>query len=445
MKRFFCLFLFFFLEVQVHAAFSDAEGSWYRDSINSLAEKMIISGFGDGTFGPRKNVTRAEMLKISFLAGGKKTLEDSRKQCFPDVSPNAWYAEYICSAKELGLANGHQDGLFRPNNPVSAHEAIAFLSRMMDAPLQDAQTDWYEPYEEYADANDLFPAERYNTNTYILRGEVTELTSRFLKKENGEKVSSLSVGCGKNPTQNLSPLLVNGVQRSFLQYIPDAYRSNTPHGLVVAVHGRTNSNAMVKNYMGLEGGKKWQGGARDQEDFLVVYPAGQSASRGTYSWSNRTNLDFIEQLVTTMAENYCIDRNKVFVVGHSLGGYFANRLACERGDIFRGMGVVGGSISNGSCESPTAGMYFHHPRDWAVPISQGETARNIRLAANNCDPSVFEQKYFGENVCLHYDECRTGNPVVWCTEFNTYRGDTHSWPNNAGNIFLDFFRSLTKE
>jgi hypothetical protein len=224
----------------------------------------------------------------------KKTLEDSRKQCFPDVSPNAWYAEYICSAKELGLANGHQDGLFRPNNPVSAHEAIAFLSRMMDAPLQDAQTDWYEPYEEYADANDLFPAERYNTNTYILRGEVTELTSRFLKKENGEKVSSLSVGCGKNPTQNLSPLLVNGVQRSFLQYIPDAYRSNTPHGLVVAVHGRTNSNAMVKNYMGLEGGKKWQG---------------ERVIRKIFSWSTRQGKVPLAELIRGATEPILILSN----------------------------------------------------------------------------------------------------------------------------------------
>lgn len=444
MKPFAIACLSFFLFTPVFASFSDTEGSWYKSSIDDLAKQKIINGYGDGNFGPHNHITRAEMLKIAFIAGGRQTLENSNTQCFPDVSPQAWYAEYICSAKELGLVNGHNDGLFRPNSPVSVHEAIAFLSRIFGISTKDGNTNWYTPYENFADQNGLFKSEQYNIDTYILRGEVTELSQRFLHYSQDKEVSSLSRGCGKTPQKHLSPLTINGSQRTFLQYVPDSYRSDRSYGLIIAAHGRTNSNAMVQNYMGLDGGKKWQGEKRDQEDFLVVYPAGQNAAGGTYSWSSKSNINFIEKLASIMAENYCIDREKVFVVGHSLSGYFANRLACVRGDIFRGVSVVGGSIYNGDCSNPAAGMYFHHPQDWAVPISQGETARNIRLKANNCDPSAFQQEYFGENVCQKYDDCRTGNEVVWCTEFDTYGGDTHSWPRNGGNIILDFFRSLSK-
>jgi len=65
-------------------SFTDTDISYYRDSIEILASEGIISGYGDGTFGPYNTITRAEVLKV--LLGSKKispvTLEN---QCFPDV------------------------------------------------------------------------------------------------------------------------------------------------------------------------------------------------------------------------------------------------------------------------------------------------------------------------------------------------------------------------
>lgn len=49
--------------------FSDTELSYYRDSIQTLATEGIISGYGDGRFGPTHTITRAEILKI--LLGAK--------------------------------------------------------------------------------------------------------------------------------------------------------------------------------------------------------------------------------------------------------------------------------------------------------------------------------------------------------------------------------------
>ncbi|PIQ79801.1 hypothetical protein COV81_00790 [Candidatus Peregrinibacteria bacterium CG11_big_fil_rev_8_21_14_0_20_41_10] len=42
--------------------FSDvAENMWYTNAVERLSQKGIITGYADGTFGPNKNVNRAEL------------------------------------------------------------------------------------------------------------------------------------------------------------------------------------------------------------------------------------------------------------------------------------------------------------------------------------------------------------------------------------------------
>jgi polyhydroxybutyrate depolymerase len=49
------------------------------------------------------------------------------------------------------------------------------------------------------------------------------------------------------------------------------------------------------------------------------------------------DFEFFDEIVATYSEEYCIDMDQVFVVGHSLGGWFTNTLACARGHMIRGM------------------------------------------------------------------------------------------------------------
>lgn len=48
----------------IYALFPDIENSFYRDSVQILSDEGVISGFADGTFGPEKTITRAEILKV---------------------------------------------------------------------------------------------------------------------------------------------------------------------------------------------------------------------------------------------------------------------------------------------------------------------------------------------------------------------------------------------
>ena len=101
------IFVFFLIFLQISqvlaSSFSDTSYSFYRDSIDTLASEGIISGFGDGTFGPEKTISRAELLKIFLKAMGAPIDTTDKSRCFPDVAVNKWYSAYICEAAKLGV------------------------------------------------------------------------------------------------------------------------------------------------------------------------------------------------------------------------------------------------------------------------------------------------------------------------------------------------------
>ena len=57
-----------FMIESVSASFPDIANSFYRDSVQILSDEGVIAGFADGTFGPEKTITRAEILKVFLKA-----------------------------------------------------------------------------------------------------------------------------------------------------------------------------------------------------------------------------------------------------------------------------------------------------------------------------------------------------------------------------------------
>jgi polyhydroxybutyrate depolymerase len=58
---------------------------------------------------------------------------------------------------------------------------------------------------------------------------------------------------------------------------------------------------------------------------------------------------FFDQILVDIGEQYCIDYDQVYMIGHSLGAYFTHALSCSRGDVIRASGSVGGSTLQLSC------------------------------------------------------------------------------------------------
>lgn len=67
--------------------FSDVPSdAWYADAVNSLSEKGIVEGYPNGTFGPTKNVNRAELAVmldrlIKYMETGEVSSNGTTNLC----------------------------------------------------------------------------------------------------------------------------------------------------------------------------------------------------------------------------------------------------------------------------------------------------------------------------------------------------------------------------
>jgi hypothetical protein len=135
-------------------SFSDIQASdTYYAAVTSLASQGIIRGYPDGTFRPRGQITRAEMLALLYR--GIDPAEVARRatlapRAFPDVVSAAWYAPYVYAAAYDGVVQGYPDGTFRPTLPVDAASALKMIVEARGIPkLPDQPGDrWYVSYAQ---------------------------------------------------------------------------------------------------------------------------------------------------------------------------------------------------------------------------------------------------------------------------------------------------------
>jgi hypothetical protein len=109
--------------------FSDVAGHWAREAVNDMGSRLVISGYGNGTFAPDKNITRAEFAAVIVSALGLKP--GTGKKPFNDICSAAWYTPYIETAYEYGIISGYGDGKFGPMDMITREQAMAMIAKTM--------------------------------------------------------------------------------------------------------------------------------------------------------------------------------------------------------------------------------------------------------------------------------------------------------------------------
>ena len=254
---------------------------------------------------------------------------------------------------------------------------------------------------------------------------------------------TLSAGCGQVAPAPPTSVRVGGLERPVITAVPPRYEASTPHMLVVAFHGRTNANNQARAYFGLEAALP---GA------IIVYPSGLRQGE-SFTWSDSADppdalrdYALFDEVVRVMSAGYCLDTRRIFVVGHSLGAWFANSLACARSGVVRGVASLAGGVSAGACPQGVAAMIAHNPRDELVPVAQGEAARDLFLSTNRAAAQgvTITSAPLRDLRCSWYSE--TTNPVVWCPHNINHRYDgsyyPHTWPGVWAEAVGYFFRVL---
>ena len=143
----------------------------------------------DGTFGPQRNITRAEFvtMAIRMVEYVKSNFTGDFGSGFKDVDKNAWYAENIETAKELGLIKGDGTGNFRPDDAITRAEAMTIVNRLMGrAADKDYLLDNMVEWPDNMDTNAWYYAdvqETANSHDYTWKEKEEEISNPIEKWE----------------------------------------------------------------------------------------------------------------------------------------------------------------------------------------------------------------------------------------------------------------------
>ena len=108
----------------------------YMDAVKWGVAMGVINGYGDNTFRPNKDISRAEMAAFSYrliklVVGGEPTDELKADCSFKDSAsiPNV-HREAVNVCANLGIIQGFSDGNFRPNSTANRGQAATILVRV---------------------------------------------------------------------------------------------------------------------------------------------------------------------------------------------------------------------------------------------------------------------------------------------------------------------------
>lgn len=172
--------------------FSDVlSNSQFADEIMWLAASGITTGYADGTFRPKDEVSREAFAAFLYRSAGSPTVSVPSRSPFKDVSTSAPFYKEIVWLSQQGITTGYADGTFRPKNEISREAMAAFLYRFHDtrsftAPKSSPFTDMKTSSQFYKEVTWLRSTgitTGYADGTFRPSGSVTrEATAAFFMR-----------------------------------------------------------------------------------------------------------------------------------------------------------------------------------------------------------------------------------------------------------------------
>ena len=160
--------------------FPDVESTAsYAQAVQELSALDVISGYDDGTFGPDKLVTRAEITKmiVDALAERSSAEASTESTKFADVSADHWAKGYINQGVANGFIAGMSDTEFDPDANVTYVQAQKMLvSAIGYETFAQAQGGWPTGYKTYAASLDITKGiSGIKDSTELTRAQVAQM------------------------------------------------------------------------------------------------------------------------------------------------------------------------------------------------------------------------------------------------------------------------------
>ena len=202
MKKWIAGFLLFIL-APLALAYSDVPSSYlYKEAVDFISGKGIVSGYADGTFKPEAKINRAEFTKI--VVGAALNYNSSQDPSgldiyalaglsFSDLESGAWYVPYLRKAVQNEVISGYPDGTFKPAQTINLVEAAKILVNSFKIEtVQPQGSEWYSEYIETLSYKNYIPSTFKYVSQDVTRGEMSEMVWRIMEKKSDQPTTPLT-------------------------------------------------------------------------------------------------------------------------------------------------------------------------------------------------------------------------------------------------------------
>jgi polyhydroxybutyrate depolymerase len=189
--------------------------------------------------------------------------------------------------------------------------------------------------------------------------------------------------------------------------VPTGYDADVPMPLIVSLHGYSSSGQRHDSRWGI-------GALADRYGFLTISPDGTREAQGDRNpyWNassaccnfERTDIDdsaYLRRMIDQILASYNVDPSRIYVIGHSNGGFMSYRMAYEHSDVVAAIVSLAGANHLEQREPPPNPVHvlqIHGTDDTTIAYRGGEIQGNRYPGAfasvsrwvqyNGCDGSV---------------------------------------------------------
>ena len=267
-------------------------------------------------------------------------------------------------------------------------------------------------------------------------------------------------------TQSMISILVNEEERIFRLSVPSS-EAGTKLPIVIAFHGGGGSEEDFQQQNEFD-----QLG--EEEKFIMAYAIAESdrtASEGEWylntAATSKDDNHFSEAIVDELSNSYCIDEERLYAIGYSLGSMFTYEIACQLNHRFAAVASFAGTmpVNPETCDltGSIAVMHIHGKLDYIIDYDEdwdwkeGEhdgvgTMSNIPgmidfwAQNSNCQSENTHSHLFGGDDVEHivHTEC-DGDVRI---EHYGMEAQEHTWPNQVDGtdtyqLIWDFLSDFT--
>lgn len=175
-------------------AYSDLTDPAVAEAVEVLSGMGIVAGYSDGGYHPEDILTRAQFCKLAvgLENKGDEAALAGYRTLFSDLDAGHWAAGYVNLAYTEGLVSGYGDGTFGPDDAVTAAQAATILLHILGYSNAEIGPFWPEDYMSKAVKLGLTDGVDAGADDPLTRGEAALMLRNLLDLDTADGKTFLS-------------------------------------------------------------------------------------------------------------------------------------------------------------------------------------------------------------------------------------------------------------